>query len=66
MWTKIHHFVMWSSIISWFVVASIYCSNVALYLAPGTSQHTPTHTRRFSAARRADAVLCGVVKTCSG
>jgi phospholipid-transporting ATPase len=34
MWTKIHHVVMWSSIASWFVVASIYCSNVALYLAP--------------------------------
>ncbi|ELR23243.1 phospholipidtranslocating P-type ATPase [Acanthamoeba castellanii str. Neff] len=30
----IHHVVMWSSIISWFVVASIYCSKVALYLAP--------------------------------
>jgi hypothetical protein len=36
MWTKMHHVVMWSSIISWFIVASIYCSNVALYLAPGT------------------------------
>jgi len=33
-WTTIHHVVMWTTILSWFVVAAIYCSRVALYLAP--------------------------------